>query len=57
MKAVLSCNGPSVPFIPVAHSTKISETYENKEMLLKLIKYYEHNWIIWADLKVVILIL
>ena len=34
----------------------MSETYENREILLKLIKYNEHNWLICADLKVVALI-
>ena len=30
---------------------------ENIKMLVKLIKYHEHNWLICADLKVVALIL
>ena len=57
MKAVLLYNELSVLSIPVALSTEISETYENLEILLKLIKYNEHNWLICADLKVVPLIL
>ena len=57
MKAVLLYNGTSVPPIPIAHSVELSETYENLDMLLKLIKYNDHNWLICSDLKVVALIL
>ena len=57
LKAVLLFNGPSVPSVPVAHSTKMSETYENIKLVLEMIKYHEHNWLICADLKVVALVL
>lgn len=57
MKGVLLYNWPSVPSIPVAHSTEMSETYENIKILLNLLKYHDHKWLICADLKVVALIL
>ena len=57
MEARLLYNGPSVPSIYVAHFTEMSETYESIEMLLKLIKNYERNWMVGSDLKVVSLIL
>ena len=43
MKATLLYNGPSVSSTPVAYSTEMSKTYKNIKILLKLIKYYEHN--------------
>ena len=43
MKALLHYNGPYVPSVPFGHSMEISATYENIKMLLKLIKYHQHN--------------
>ena len=57
MKAVLLYNGQTVPSVPVARFTVMSEMYEDIEILLQMIKYQEHNWLICADLKVVALIL
>ena len=57
LKAVLLHNGNVKPSIPLAHAVGLSETYESMKILLKVIKYNEHNWYICGDLKVVSLLL
>ena len=43
--------------IPVAHSITLKERYENVELILELIKYDQHKWIICVDLKMVCFLL
>jgi len=43
--------------IPLAHSTKLSESYETLKLVLERIKYREHEWQICGDLKVIGLLL
>jgi len=43
--------------IPLAHSTKLSESYETLKLALENIKYHEHEWQIYGDLKVIGLLL
>lgn len=42
-----------VPSIPLAFSTTMKENYDSLKELLNKIHYYEHNWKICCDLKVV----
>ena len=43
--------------IPLARSTKLSESYETLKLVLEKIKYHEHEWQICGDLKVIGLLL
>jgi hypothetical protein len=43
--------------IPLAHYTKLSESYETLKWVLEKIKYHEHEWQICGDLKVIGLLL
>lgn len=56
-KAVLLHIGNIFGPIPVAHSTKLKETYENLQIVLDKIKYSEHQWRICGDLKIATLLL
>lgn len=56
-KAVLLHNGNRYAPIPVAHSTKLKEKYENLVYVLEKIKYAEHRWQICGDLKISTMIL
>ena len=57
LKAVLLNNGNILASVPVAHSVEMKETYDNMKILLKEIKYEEHNWLICGDLKVISILL
>ena len=57
LKAVLLHNGNTFAPLPIAHSTKLKETYENLEIVLEKIKYAEHKWKMCGDLKIATLIL
>ena len=39
------------------HSVKMSESYTNMQLLLKLLNYEHHSWLICGDLKVISLLL
>ena len=57
LKAVLLHNSNVLASIPLAHSTKLPESYEALELVLEKIKYHEHEWQICGDLKVIGLLL
>jgi hypothetical protein len=57
LKCVLLHNGNEKPSVPLAHASRMKETYESMDCLLTLIKYKEFNWNICGDLKVVALLL
>jgi hypothetical protein len=44
LKAVLLHNNNVLASIPLAHSTKLSESYETLKLVLEKIKYHEHEW-------------
>ena len=52
-KCVLLCNGNKYGSISIAQSFEAEETYGSIEVVLELIGYNEHQWIIFADLKMV----
>lgn len=53
LKCVLLHNGNKYGSIPIAHSTKMKEEYENIAVVLDKIKYNDHQWVICVDLKMV----
>lgn len=53
LKCVLLHNGNKYGSIPIGHSTKMKEEYETISLVLKKIKYEEHQWVICVDLKMV----
>jgi len=53
LKAVLLHNGNKQPSIPLAHAGHMKEIYANIQGLLNKICYEDHQWNIYADLKVV----
>jgi len=56
LKAVLLHNGNEYATVPVAHSGSLKETYDNLDFLLQK-KYFEHQWIVCGDLKIIGLLL
>jgi hypothetical protein len=57
LKGVLLHNSNVLASIPLAHSTKLPKSYETLKLVLKKIKYHEHEWQICSDLKVIGLLL
>jgi hypothetical protein len=57
LKAVLLHNSNVLASVPLAHSTKLSESYETLKLVLENIKYHEHEWQICSNLKVIGLLL
>ena len=53
LKCVLLHNGNKYASIPIGHSTKMKEEYDTIALVLKKIKYHEHQWVICVDLKMV----
>ena len=39
--------------MPVGDSVNLQEDYDDMRMVMDLLKYHEHNWIICVDLKMV----
>ena len=57
LKVVLLHNGNKFGSIPLAHSVTLREKYENVNLVLQLISYDQHKWIICVDLKMVCFLL
>ena len=57
LKCVLLHNVNMYGSIPIAHSVLAKETYESIKVVLELISYNEHQWIICVDLKMICLLL
>ena len=57
LKCVLLHNRQMHGSIPIAHSVIAKETYEGTKVVLELISYTEHQWIICVDLKMACLLL
>jgi len=54
LKAVFLHNGNTYPSIPVAHSFQIKENSESVKIVLKLIRYKDHNWDVCGDFKMML---
>ncbi|GFQ73097.1 uncharacterized protein TNCT_321491 [Trichonephila clavata] len=52
LKAVLLPNGKLFPSISINNSVHMKKTYANIKLLLELIKFENHKWQIYHDLKV-----
>lgn len=53
LKCVMLHNGNVYGAVPVGHSVHLREEHNNIKMVIDLLKYHEHNWIICVDLKMV----
>lgn len=53
LKSVLLHNGNRYGCIPIAHSTKLKEQYENVKKVLEKICYHQHQLSVCVDLKMV----
>ena len=53
LKCVLLHNGNIFGTVPIGHSVHLREEYNDIKLVLDLLKYQEHNWIICVDLKMV----
>ena len=52
LKCVMLHNGNRFASIPIAHSKKLTEEYDNIKTVLQRICYEEHPWSICVDLKI-----
>ena len=52
-KCVLLHNGNVYGAVPVGHSAVLKEQHDDIKIVLDLLKYHEHKWIICVDLKMV----
>jgi hypothetical protein len=57
LEAVLFHNGNKFPSVPLAHTLRMKETYENFRVLLQKIRYEEHRWNVFADMKVITMLM
>lgn len=53
LKCVLLHNGNAYGAVPVGHSVHLREEYNDIKLVIDLLKYQEHNWVICVDLKMV----
>ena len=53
LKCVILRNGNVYGAVPVGHSVHLREHYDDMRMVMDLLKYHEHNWIVCVDLKMV----
>ena len=53
LKCVLLLNENNFAALPIGHSTSLKEQYQNVKLVLEKIAYFDHNWIICVDLKMV----
>ena len=50
---VLLSNGNQYASIPIGHSVTLKESYDTMALVLRKIKYADHNWMICEDLKMI----
>lgn len=53
LKAALIHIGNKKPSVPIAYSKILKENYDTMKLLLELVNYRDHNWLVCCDLKVV----
>lgn len=53
LKCVLLHNGNKYACVPIGHTTKLKEEYQNIKMVLEKISYAQHQWPVCVDLKMV----
>lgn len=57
LKGVLLHIGNVYPSVPIIYATDVKENYENINVILKLINYDLHRWVICSDLKIVAILM
>ena len=57
LKCVLLHNGNLFGAVPIGHSVYVREEYGDIKIIIELLQYHKHNWIICVDLKMVCLLL
>ena len=57
LKCVLLSNGNHYASIPIGHSVTLKESYDTMALVLRKIKYADHNWMICGDLKMICILL
>ena len=57
LKCVLLSNGNHNASIPIGHSVTLKESYDTTALVLRKIKYADHNWMICGDLKMICILL
>jgi len=57
LKIVLLHNTNELASIPIGYSVNMNEEYQSLKLVLKKIKYTEHNWQICGDLKILTILL
>lgn len=57
LKVVLLHNKNEKPSIPIAYSKTCKESYETMKLILDLIEYKKHEWLIIGDFKVMFLLM
>ena len=57
LKCVLFHNGNLSSVIPIEHCVSLKEDYGDIKGVIELLKYNEHKWIIFVDLKMVCFLL
>ncbi|KYN11421.1 hypothetical protein ALC57_16434 [Trachymyrmex cornetzi] len=57
LEGVLLHNEGRYASVPIAYSVHLKETYENVEILLKVIEYDKHKWQLCGDLKIISMVL
>lgn len=50
-------NGNLLPSVPVGHSVNLKESYDTFKLLLDKVRYVEHKWSVYGDLKVISVLL
>ena len=53
LKCVLLHNGNKFVCVPIGHSMIVKEHYLNVKVVLQKLHYYEHNWAICVDFKMI----
>ena len=53
LKAVQPHNGNKYPYLPLAHSVHLKETYGNVKTVLNVLKYDQYNWKVIGNFKMI----
>lgn len=53
LKCVLLHNGNVYGAVPIGHSVHLREEHNDIKMVIDLLQYHQHNWVICVDLKMV----
>lgn len=57
IKAVLLHNQNVLPSVPIAYTSSMKESHQSVALIVKSIRYFDHNWLTVVDLKVLSMLL